>query len=628
MDYIYNNATLNLAFFNLIKLDSQIYDLNIEMRFLEKEGLLNSAKYKKCLDLLHILKTKEKRILDNIGDKIDLLDFCDDISNIIKVFTDDKDKCSLIEERIINIFSKKDLKDNYYMFMASEQYIDNYFHFYNEHLIDFICFYKNEAKTEDRLLYSKYKNIFTNPDIEDEFLYAGFNEDNIIDLPFEDKAASLNVDIVDYELDRASFYYNYAEDFIRQFIKKSTDVFFPQYYVEEDKIIMGEDIERKQKYFDNILNQLDEFEVLLPNIDTYDLIELKRIYRTALGNDNSVIIYNNTTAIQELDSLINDELAIREDYDVYDDDTYELSDNQAEIDKLDMMMPKEADMIFKLIKKSYKICTLIGQLGTLELLNKDRQKKLKELEREIKIESKLAKNIASSNIERETLKNILDEYMDIALASEEFDNLEAMQNNKNIYHNLIQNRIRILIPDIDIVDNTIYKTPAEPHFILQNHMANQFKEFQKLIDTTPLENRENLIKVKYEEIACDPDFTLDFVNAKGKVENITALDDETSAELSGIDLDEYIYDKEELLFNFSKDVIKNLALADINDITPYTEAMIKFQSIYIMETIKQLDEDRAVALKYVYDTMCPKMPLNNNHSPLTFTNVKTKEKKL
>ena len=103
MDYIYNNATLNLAFFNLIKLDSQIYDLNIEMRFLEKEGLLNSAKYKKCLDLLHILKTKEKRILDNIGDKIDLLDFCDDISNIIKVFTDDKDKCSLIEERIINI---------------------------------------------------------------------------------------------------------------------------------------------------------------------------------------------------------------------------------------------------------------------------------------------------------------------------------------------------------------------------------------------------------------------------------------------------------------------------------------------------------------------------------------------
>jgi len=92
---------INAALKNLVVYSSKIYDLTVEEMYrLESLRLHNSAKYEKCLNQLKILRKKEERILDNIGNSINYEDFDEYVNSITDELVLNQNQNQAIKQRI------------------------------------------------------------------------------------------------------------------------------------------------------------------------------------------------------------------------------------------------------------------------------------------------------------------------------------------------------------------------------------------------------------------------------------------------------------------------------------------------------------------------------------------------
>ena len=106
---------INAALKNLVVYSSKIYDLTVEEMYrLESLRLHNSAKYEKCLNQLKILRKKEERILDNIGNSINYEDFDEYVNSITDELVLNQNQNQAIKQRISYMFEKRAAENNEY----------------------------------------------------------------------------------------------------------------------------------------------------------------------------------------------------------------------------------------------------------------------------------------------------------------------------------------------------------------------------------------------------------------------------------------------------------------------------------------------------------------------------------
>ena len=224
----------------------------------------------------------------------------------------------------------------------------------------------------------------------------------------------------------------------------------------------------------------------------------------------------------------------------------------------------------------------------LEINNKintnDFETLLDELEQSIKKEQEIVSEIEIADCEKDVVANILDTSINLIAGLNGFkfiNDLEALCDENNLINRniIVRQRILNLIPDLYTVDDSVYKNSDVPLYIIQNNLIEVMKEFEKNIGEA--KDKIPLIVAKYEEIIANDDLTDDFVKAKGKVENMITFDDETLAALLELDLEEYKFDKSELLFNYIILTIEGLFEHPNQNPTPLEMARMEFQGVFI-----------------------------------------------
>lgn len=236
-----------------------------------------------------------------------------------------------------------------------------------------------------------------------------------------------------------------------------------------------------------------------------------------------------------------------------------------------------------LIKQINDIFDTGIELANLESQNKDFTQVLQKLQFQVEREKQLINQKTSITYNtKKYIKTIIDSYLYfiVAIHMNTLDEDEI----KNRC-DLIEKRIQHLIPGLTFEDYSTYKTPQVPYYILQTQLLETIKSFEKIIKKST--NRRRLITIKYEEILSNPDLTDDFISNNGNINNITVLDEYTLSVILGIDLEEYRYDKEELLYECAKIYLH--ALTEEKQKTLGQEPHIVFQITYVQNLLKHLN---------------------------------------
>jgi len=558
---------INAALKNLVVYSSKIYDLTVEEMYrLESLRLHNSAKYEKCLNQLKILRKKEERILDNIGNSINYEDFDEYVNSITDELVLNQNQNQAIKQRISYMFEKRAAENNEYFDKdLSDEFCREYYYI-KDTCLNFLLKTKGREKQTPRILKYKYKQAFVNRDIETELLYAGYNLNNLVKTPEESKHKLLNMELSIYQLEKAEFYYSFTRDKIQSLIKQSQNLNI-------------EDIDKNEIYCN-----LDFIKFLLKKVSKEDLSILAIECGSLVEDDNTIILYDDISVVDKLIEYCAKETNKYQS--IQKDNSYDEEINQNEY--VESLSEQLVDQIFSLIKQSAKTYDIAIKMCLLEINNKintnDFETLLDELEQSIKKEQEIVSEIEIADCEKDVVANILDTSINLIAGLNGFkfiNDLEALCDENNLINRniIVRQRILNLIPDLYTVDDSVYKNSDVPLYIIQNNLIEVMKEFEKNIGEA--KDKIPLIVAKYEEIIANDDLTDDFVKAKGKVENMITFDDETLAALLELDLEEYKFDKSELLFNYIILTIEGLFEHPNQNPTPLEMARMEFQGVFI-----------------------------------------------
>lgn len=568
---------INAALSNLINYSYRIYDLTVgEMYKLEKSRLINSEKYEQCLKRLKILKLKEQRILDNLTDTINYGDFDDYINSLADELIYDKDKKEAIKQRITYMFEKIAAENNAYCDRELSSEFAREYYYTKDMYLNFLNKIKGCQIHSARVLKNKYVISFTNPDVETELLYAGYKIENIIRTKEEDKHKFLNIEAEVYETEKKEFYYDFAAVQIDTLVKQTKD---------------------SEKNCQEIYNSLDLIKFLLKKVSTKDLYIIQMKCEDKVEEDMTTILYDDISVVDKLIELCLKELEKRKDIE---------NDKIEENINVESLSEELIDNLFNLIKQDSKIYDISMKLCSLEINGKKDTKKfeilINELEELINKEKEIVTQINITSRQKDVVYNLLNTSINIIAGLNGYPlpkSLESLCDN-NVLNNrneVIKQRILNLIPELYFMDDSVYPTADVPTFIIQKHLIEVLKEFEKNINE--VQDKAPLILVKYETLLANSDLLDDFVNVKGKVEDIILFDDETLATLLNIDLEEYQFDKSELLSNYVLLISQGNLENPIENPTSIELARMEFQGVYINvamdnitdEQIKTMSED-------------------------------------
>jgi len=549
---------LTAAIKNLIDYSDRIYDLTVEkMCELESLRLQNKKEYEECLKRLRIYRIKEQRILDNIDGNIYYINFEEHINSLTDQLVSDPNKNTAIKQRINYIFEKKAAENNEYY----DEELSSAFYRSNCYTKDAILGFmlRIKGKNIPRIIQYKYSQAFINRDVETELLYAGYDLNNIITMTEENKRRILNIDLDIYNDEKKEFYLDFTMATIKSLVEQSRNL----------------KIDKNEVY-----NALDLIRFLLKKVPKSDLYIIEKECKNFLENDNTVILYKDVSVVDKLIELCTNKIHTKQ--------KYKNSLYSEENENTESLSEELIDNLFNLIKQVSNTYDIAMRMCLLEIKNKTYTKEFKtllsKLESSITKEKEIVSKIEISNSQKDVVVDILNTSINLIIDLNGFYFIKDLDtlcdddslSNRNI---TIRQRILNLIPELYMIDDSVYKSPNVPLYIIQSHLIEVLKEFEKSIRER--ENKSPLIVAKYEEIIANDDLTDDFVKAHGKVENMISFDDETLATLLEIELEEYKFDKSELLYNYITLTLQGLMENPIDNPNPLEQARIEFQGLFI-----------------------------------------------
>ena len=613
---------INTAFHNLVEYDSRIYDLTTNTMYrLERTRMQKSAKYEQCLQTLKLLKLKEQRILENIGSYIDIEDFTSYIESFIYQETNDEAKRKMIMRRIMNMVSEMTLESDEFLEEEDIATMKRGIEYLNDLHINFIKKIGNRSAKTPRLIQYKYHLAFTNPKLETDLMFAGFQPKDLIRTSIKDKIKSLNIDLDSYEVEKEEVYYEYFLDILNEIVTESQENNSDKIQNQIAKFLNDHVIKSQENNFDNILNEItntlnniresqkDNFDknkiknqlnllsFMAKKMPTIDLVIIHHELISDLENDSTGILYQDVSVLECLLDLIQKELTKRDDYDNTQSFNQLMfgSEEQGEIEYIDALPEEQVSNIFELINQVTTTYNIGMKLSFLETLDKkdttEFKKNIDFLRNSAEKEKEIAKKIIATQPANEIIIDVLDNCLNLIAGvspGHTIDHLcsaEALDNRNEV----IMQRIINLLPELYTVNDNVYRSSNVPRFILQAHLLEVLSRFEQVINENQ-EDKPYLITTKYEEIIANDDLTEDFINAEGNMENLVLLDDETLASILGIELDEYKFDKSELLHNYVSLTIESIFESPQAEITDLEHARLIFKSVYIDTALENIED--------------------------------------
>lgn len=586
------NAALN----NLVTIYSEIYDLTFNgLMKLELNGKIGSEDFTKTINKLKLLKLKEQRILDNLEPYVEIEE-CPMLDVFLSEQIDDQEKRIQVKNRIGYVFTKRDLLYNNMFEESSKKEAQRRFESITELLLKFISS-SSKRKLKKKSIKEKYELSYLYPEIEDEMIYTSFNPKNQINFKAKDKAQLLNMEPEDYKIEKDAHEYDYISDLITELESNS----------ESD--------------INTIKLKLDIVEFGIKKLPTLDLSDLHQMCQHNLIFDSTPKLTKNKTVLQRLYGILEKELLKREDYEEMLQRQEELISMAEENDDMEQIPEKLIDIMFDLIKQINDIFDSGIELADLESQNKDLTPVLQKLTFQIEREKQLiSQKTDITNQTQRHIETILSDYLYFIIATyTNISDLAEIQKRST----LIERRIKNLLPGLTFADYSMYKSPKVPYYINQNQLIETFKAFEEKIKSS--KERRLLSITKYEELLTNPDLTDDFIANKGKISDLTVIDEYTAATISDIDVEEYMHDKEETLKESANRYLQDLA--QVEQTSSLDEpSNIAFKIVYVQTALKNLSTEKLEKIERDYMYMSNKFKkrvLNKNQKPKA---KKTKEK--
>jgi len=232
----------------------------------------------------------------------------------------------------------------------------------------------------------------------------------------------------------------------------------------------------------------------------------------------------------------------------------------------------------------------------LESQDKQNTIKYKELLNDLKDsvlkEKKISQEIEIASSEMDVITDIINNCINlIAEAPDEKTDIEYLCNtdNNSGRNYIIARRISDLV-GLYYLDDSIYKHDNEPSIILQSHLIEVLKVLDEAIKEN--DNKLPLINVKYEALIFNIDLTDCFIEAEGLIENMILLDDNLLAALLEIELDEYEFDKSELLYNYISLIVDEFLENEQLEIDEIENARLVFKGMFIELASKYIQDGK------------------------------------
>jgi len=565
------------AFKNLINYSLQIYDLMMgKMYDLEKSRLQNKTEYKRCLNKIKILTTKEQRVIDKLLEKIDIEDFENNIDGLLAEYVDASAKKEAIKTRISYFFDTNDITRDHTLDGETKEEYYRCFEFVTDINLDFIKKSYTKSKKRPDLLKHKYYMGFINPNVGTCLLYAGFNPNNVVSLPYSAPCFS-NFSPEELKEEKLEFYYEYVNDLITKLLLDSNDQNF-------DKTTIN--------------SRLDFINFIIKKLSTADLIITKKELESSQGSVETIVLYKDVTVLDKLLLLISKQLSKRHNYN--EEQTIEqIQFGDSEIDENELVETISEGLInqiFNLIKQVSKTYDLAMKMCLLESQDKQNTIKYKELLNDLKDsvlkEKKISQEIEIASSEMDVITDIINNCINlIAEVPDEKTDIEYLCNtdNNSGRNYIIARRISDLV-GLYYLDDSIYKHDNEPSIILQSHLIEVLKVLDEAIKEN--DNKLPLINVKYEALIFNIDLTDCFIEAEGKIENMILLDDNLLAALLEIELDEYEFDKSELLYNYISLIVDEFLENEQLEIDEIENARLVFKGMFIELASKYIQDGK------------------------------------
>ena len=583
MDFLSEQEVV-MAFYNLISIQAEIYDLTLnKLMQLEKEGIVNPLEYDRTIKKISNLKVKENRIYEKLNTSEYYYGLLDIVQNMIReISVDDEKMYEAIESRLDYYFSDlfeeecmiSQMNDDIYDYIDIDEDYEgeivivpefNIMDFYTPIQVKFLKELMNADSKNEKYLNYKYYNSFICPRLEDELILAHYNPNNICDINEQLKAEAYEVEMDEYRknanLAQEAFAENAFTNFVQTAIEEEIDDDIELAYREA---LFGAGNLETRKIAEFVKKHFDSDEDYVVSYEAIDYFE-------SLGNSLLQIIFD------------------REDYDepilnILNSDNVSLDFSSVRFDK------ETYDNLFSLINISKEIYFVATNLFCLDLINRKGTKpfldKLNILEELTKKEKEYAKKLYFNNEEKAAVMEIITKYLEFIY------NLDARGGicaNNEVNLQIISKRITNILWDELVPDLSIFKDESVPEAIVKNYKLECLQEYEKYITG---DEKVEYLAFKYLEILSDADLTDEFIFEKGFIENAIILDDEFTSKMLGIDIDEYLYDKDDIIANHAYDIMASLVKYPKDyELEDLDKAILDYQTVALEIAFKYVNEE-------------------------------------
>ncbi len=583
MDFLSEQEVV-MAFYNLISIQAEIYDLTLnKLMQLEKEGIVNPLEYDRTIKKISNLKVKENRIYEKLNTSEYYYGLLDIVQNMIReISVDDEKMYEAIESRLDYYFSDlfeeecmiSQMNDDIYDYIDIDEDYEgeivivpefNIMDFYTPIQVKFLKELMNADSKNEKYLNYKYYNSFICPRLEDELILAHYNPNNICDINEQLKAEAYEVEMDEYRknanLAQEAFAENAFTNFVQTAIEEEIDDDIELAYREA---LFGAGNLETRKIAEFVKKHFDSDEDYVVSYEAIDYFE-------SLGNSLLQIIFD------------------REDYDepilnILNSDNVSLDFSSVRFDK------ETYDNLFSLINISKEIYFVATNLFCLDLINRKGTKpfldKLNILEELTKKEKEYAKKLYFNNEEKAAVMEIITKYLEFIY---NLDGRGGICANNEVNLQIISKRITNILWDELVPDLSIFKDESVPEAIVKNYKLECLQEYEKYITG---DEKVEYLAFKYLEILSDADLTDEFIFEKGFIENAIILDDEFTSKMLGIDIDEYLYDKDDIIANHAYDIMASLVKYPKDyELEDLDKAILDYQTVALEIAFKYVNEE-------------------------------------
>ncbi len=574
------------------------YDTLQKLSDWEIKGSYNKEEYQKAKEYLHMLTTKENRLISQINKDINVLDECENyLIQQFKTNTILEKKLNVITLRIENILNEIEINiptleitflDDEEIMM--ESYIENEQSFQHQLDEEYIKFLETKIKDEEdkeELIKYKYEFIFKNKHLDDTLEMLDYNPENILEVDDALRAEMLEMTEEEYKTQKEEA----IADAVQGLLLDST-------FSNQNKEINKERIiELIKKLSPETLNALKEFLEYGKIEETTSQIidEIKKILNKNGFNQceetNEDCPQIDETTCENLINIIKLEEQILDEID-------KLAQKRSSFKQLESLLKLEEDLISKLnINDNNK-----EQI--LEIINDELGFFLKNgneyLIEEIKEEESFRRQVKNA-IE----KAIQDQIEEVQISMEK-PHINEKELRKEL---LIINRLTGKINGLDESNIIPSQTTASSHQILQNHLLRSLKMYDEL------SKKEIPYQiVYYEQYFASPSLTDSLILTEGHSEDLIIPDNALSAKLSNISEIEYVFDKDEQLFEIGEDLIEAAnVLLELEPQTEETKAYLDFLAIRLKDIMENISDEHKLSLEEYLEEV--NVPLKDQPTP-------------